>query len=71
MKTDYKKFKEANERVAKAEAEAEESQKPSVIIRGIADRRDGYGSNTAEWALVLIDAILLYLDEQHDERKRD
>ena len=71
-KTDYKKFAEASKRVAKAEAEAEEGQKPSEMIRqlvAIIER--------AQWVdeMSWITAILAYLDMQYEkenhERKRD
>ena len=73
MKTDYEKFKEANERVAKAEAEAEENQKPSARIEAIVKRKVAivpYEVDVHHHLNIQYNAILDYLDEQYDERKR-
>lgn len=75
MKTDYKKFAEASKRVAEVEVRAERRKRPSaVIIQLIDDLRATRSDPTSvidpitidDW----IDAILVYLDEQYDERKR-
>ncbi len=73
MKTDHKKFKEANERVAEVEAEAEESQKPSARIKGSFGKYWHYRNSIADYTVLnlKIEAIIDYLDEQYEKEAHE
>ncbi len=81
-KTDYKKFIEASKRVAKAEAEAVESQRPSARVQRLFEESAISGEAFAKRRLLAkildenltpalmlkMDMIIAYLDEQYEKQ---